>query len=74
MTSNIDPKSDIVFSEGPVDDLDHSSKQAKYGSKMGIDATEKTELDGRTREWPPDVIMSKEIIELVNQKWANYGI
>jgi 4-hydroxy-3-polyprenylbenzoate decarboxylase len=74
VSSNIDPKNDIVFAEGPVDDLDHSSQQAKYGSKMGIDATEKTEMDGRTREWPPDVIMSKEVIELVNQKWSNYGI
>jgi 4-hydroxy-3-polyprenylbenzoate decarboxylase len=74
VTSNIDPKNDIIFAEGPVDDLDHSSQQAKFGSKMGIDATEKTELDGRTRKWPPDVIMSQEIIELVNNKWSDYGI
>ena len=74
VTGNIDPKNDIVFSEGPVDDLDHSSQNPKFGSKMGIDATQKTELDGRTREWPPDVVMSDDIKELVTKKWDKYGI
>ena len=73
VTSNINPESDVVFSEGPVDDLDHSSSKPKYGSKMGIDATIKTQLDGRDRVWPPDVVMDPNIVELVNKRWIEYG-
>lgn len=74
VASNIDPKNDIVFAEGPVDDLDHSSSSPKFGSKMGIDATTKTVEDGRQREWPPDVVMSPEIKNLVDKRWKEYGL
>ena len=73
VTSNIDPQNDIVFVDGPVDDLDHSSKTPKFGSKMGIDATAKGKMDGRDREWPPDIVMDKEIKDLVDLKWREYG-
>jgi len=73
VTSNINPDTDIVITEGPVDDLDHASPIPKYGSKLGIDATKKTALDGRKRIWPPDVIMSDEIKLLVTDRWSEYG-
>jgi 4-hydroxy-3-polyprenylbenzoate decarboxylase len=41
---------------------------------MGIDATAKGTMDGRTREWPPDIVMSQEIKDLVDSKWNEYGI
>ena len=41
---------------------------------MGIDATKKWTEEGFTREWPDDIKMSKEIVELVNKKWNTYGI
>jgi 4-hydroxy-3-polyprenylbenzoate decarboxylase len=74
VAANIDPARDIVFLDGPVDDLDHASASPKYGSKMGIDATAKGVMDGRTREWPPDIVMSDEIKALVDSKWIEYGI
>ena len=74
VTSNINPEADVVMLEGPVDDLDHSSRIPKFGSKMGIDATAKNSDDGRNREWPPDIIMSQEIKELVNRRWTEYGL
>ena len=74
VTANIDPASDIVISEGPVDDLDHASKNYGYGSKMGLDATSKGKLDGRDREWPDDITMDNEIINLVEKRWEEYGI
>ena len=74
VTGNVDPARDIVIVEGPVDDLDHASWTPKYGSKVGIDATEKGPMDGRTREWPPDIVMSDEIKSLVDGKWEQYGI
>ena len=74
VTSNIDPVGDVFFVEGPVDDLDHASAKPRFGSKMGIDATAKSVTDGRTREWPPDIIMTDEIKRLVDRKWNEYGL
>ena len=74
VTANIDPSRDVVFVDGPVDDLDHASSSPRYGSKMGIDATAKGVMDGRAREWPADIVMSEEIKRLVDGKWSEYGI
>ena len=74
VTNNIDPSQDVLFATGPLDDLDHASPEAKYGSKMGIDATAKGPMEGRIREWPSDIVMSEEIVALVNGKWQEYGI
>ncbi|MCZ6788680.1 MAG: UbiD family decarboxylase, partial [Chloroflexi bacterium] len=74
VTNNIDPSQDVFFADGPLDDLDHAAPQAKHGSKMGIDATAKGPMDGRSREWPPDIVMSDEVKTLVDGKWEQYGI
>ena len=39
--NNLNPESDIHFSTGPLDVLDHSSTKYTFGSKLGIDATVK---------------------------------
>jgi 4-hydroxy-3-polyprenylbenzoate decarboxylase len=41
VTETVNPLTDIHFIKGPVDILDHSSRNLAFGSKMGIDATEK---------------------------------
>jgi 4-hydroxy-3-polyprenylbenzoate decarboxylase len=74
VTANLDPSNDILFSDGPIDDLDHAAKVPRFGGKVGIDATAKGPMDGRTREWPPDIVMSEEIKQLVDSKWHEYGI
>ena len=74
VTNNINPATDVMFAEGPIDDLDHATPVPKYGSKMGIDATAKGPMDGRTREWPQDIVMSQELIELVDRRWKEYGL
>ena len=56
--NNIDPERDIQFVMGPVDSLDHSSRLANYGSKMGIDATRKWPGEGFTRPWPDVITMN----------------
>lgn len=71
---NVDPKRDIVFSEGPVDELDHSASKDFFGSKMGIDATRKDEAEGMQRPWPEDMVMSRHITELVTKRWKEYGL
>ena len=74
VTNNMDPSQDILFASGPLDDLDHSSPTPKFGSKVGLDATAKGPLEGRQREWPPDIVMSPEVKALVDSKWGEYGI
>ena len=74
VTANINPATDVVFSEGPLDDLDVSTPTYRHGSKMGIDATRKGEMDGFPREWPSDVVMSEEIKHLVDRRWSEYGL
>ena len=57
-----------------MDDLDHASATRGVGSKVGIDATAKGPLEGRDRDWPPDILMSDEVKALVDRKWGQYGI
>ena len=62
-----------MITEGPADDLDHSSEYYRYSGKLGIDATEKIEGEPRVREWPNEIKMDKEIVEYVNKNWESYG-
>lgn len=71
---NIDPKRDVFFAEGPVDDLDHAAPAWRYGSKMGIDATRKWPEEGHPRPWPEEIRMTPEIKALVDRRWKEYGI
>jgi len=72
--NNVDPKRDVVFSEGPVDALDHAAPLAGYGSKMGIDATRKWPEEGFTRPWPRVIDMDREIKEKVDELWPRLGL
>ena len=74
VTANINPATDLVLSEGPLDDLDVSTPTYRQGSKMGLDATRKGDMDGFPREWPDDVVMSEEIRRLVDERWGEYGL
>lgn len=71
--NNVDPKRDIVYTEGPVDELDHSASRDFFGSKMGVDATRKSEAEGMQRPWPEDMVMDESIKELVSRRWKEYG-
>ena len=73
VANNIDPATDVVLSEGPLDDLDHATPTPKYGSKLGIDATAKLPGERGNRDWPPDIAMSEEIVRLVDRRWKEYG-
>ncbi len=71
---NIDPQRDVTFGKGPVDDLDHSSQNPSYGSKMGIDGTRKWPEEGFTRRWPDLIEMDEEVKEKVDSYWQELGI
>jgi 4-hydroxy-3-polyprenylbenzoate decarboxylase len=67
--NHIDPERDIQFTLGPVDSLDHASRLANYGSKMGIDATRKWSTEGFGRPWPDEIVMDAKTRALVGGKW-----
>jgi len=73
LLNNVDPKRDLLISEGPLDALDHSAAYPNFGGKMGIDATRKTREEGMGREWPEEIKMSEEIMEKVSARWKEYG-
>ena len=64
--ANVDPKRDVLITEGPLDHLDHAPTLQFYGGKLGIDATHKGPAEG-TREWPPEIEMSDEVRALVDE-------
>ena len=72
--NNIDPERDLQFVLGPVDSLDHASRLANYGSKMGIDATRKWPGEGFTRPWPGVIEMSPDVKKRVDELWKRAGL
>ncbi len=71
--NNVDWKRDVVIADGPLDDLDHAANFPRYGSKMGIDATRKTREEGMMREWPDEIFMSPDVVQLVERRSKEYG-
>ncbi|HEY2937170.1 MAG TPA: menaquinone biosynthesis decarboxylase [Gaiellaceae bacterium] len=71
--ANVDPKRDVVLSEGPLDHLDHAPERQFVGGKLGIDATVKLPEEG-ARAWPEEIEMNEEIRALVDRRWDEYGI
>lgn len=72
--NNIDPERDIQFVMGPVDSLDHASRLANYGSKMGVDATRKWPEEGFTRPWPGVIKMPDDVRQRVDELWKRAGL
>jgi 4-hydroxy-3-polyprenylbenzoate decarboxylase len=71
--ANVDPKRDVVLTEGPLDQLDHAAAMHCYGGKIGIDATHKWESEG-ARPWPGRIVMRDDIRDIVDRRWDEYGI
>ena len=74
MLANLDPKRDLSFVDGPIDQLDHGANQALYGSKVCIDATRKWREEGYTREWPEICSMPSEVKTRVDRLWPSLGL
>lgn len=72
--NNVDPARDCVVVAGPLDVLDHSSPLARYGAKMGIDATKTWREEGHDREWPDEIAMDPAVKERVTRRWAEFGL
>jgi 4-hydroxy-3-polyprenylbenzoate decarboxylase len=72
--NNIDPERDVRFTLGPVDVLDHSSRAFTFGSKMGLDATQKMPEEGFARVWPKVIEMDAATKSKMDALWARLGL
>jgi len=64
----------IIINNTPTDTLDPASPLVNLGSKMGIDATQKTKEEGYDREIQQQVKVDDETKNLVDSKWSDYGL
>ena len=64
----------IIINNTPTDTLDPASPLVNLGSKMGIDATQKTKEEGYEREIQQLVKVDDETKNLVDSKWSDYGL
>jgi len=74
LLANLDPKRDLSFVDGPIDQLDHGANQALFGGKVCIDGTRKWKEEGYTREWPEVARMSADVSARVDAMWSELGI
>jgi 4-hydroxy-3-polyprenylbenzoate decarboxylase len=74
LLANLDPKRDLAFVDGPIDQLDHGANQALWGSKVCIDGTRKWREEGYTREWPEPCRVSADVDARVDAMWPELGI
>ena len=63
-----------IINNTPTDTLDPASPKVNLGSKLGIDATQKTLEEGFEREIQEEVKVDESTKEMVDSKWSNYGI
>ncbi len=64
----------IIINNTPTDTLDPASPLVNLGSKMGIDATQKTKEEGYDREIQQQVKVDDKTKNLVDSKWSDYGL
>jgi len=64
----------IIINNTPTDTLDPASPLVNFGSKLGIDATQKTSEEGFMREIQQQVKVDDETKKLVDSKWSSYWL
>ena len=64
----------IIINNTPTDTLDPASPLVNLGSKLGIDATQKTREEGYQREIQQQVKVDTDTKNLVDSKWSSYGL
>ncbi|MBL7008714.1 MAG: UbiD family decarboxylase, partial [Planctomycetes bacterium] len=72
--NHIDPQRDLEFTLGPIEVLDHASRAACYGSKVGVDATRKWPEEGFSRDWPDEILMAPEVEARLDRRWPELGL
>ena len=63
-----------IINNTPTDTLDPASPKVNLGSKLGIDATQKTPEEGFEREVQEQVKVDEHTKTTVDSKWSSYGL
>ncbi|GKS66733.1 menaquinone biosynthesis decarboxylase [Nitrosarchaeum sp.] len=75
ITTRTDASRDTtIINNTPTDTLDPASPMVNLGSKLGIDATQKTREEGYEREIQHLVKVDANTKNLVDSKWSSYGL
>ena len=75
ITTRVDAARDtIIINNTPTDTLDPASPKVNLGSKLGIDATQKTVEEGFEREIQEQVKVDDVTKEKVESNWSRYGL
>lgn len=75
ITTRADAARDTMIVENaPTDNLDPASPLVNLGSKMGIDATQKTSQEGFSRPVQEQVTPDPETASMVDSRWADYNL
>lgn len=74
LSNNLDPERDMLITRGPIDVLDHASREAGFGSKVGFDCTRKLPAEGHHREWPERIRMSDAVRRKIDELWPRLGL
>ena len=75
ITTRADASRDtIIIDNTPTDTLDPASPRVNLGSKLGIDATQKTKEEGFEREIQEQVKTDDATKKIVDSKWSSYGL
>jgi 4-hydroxy-3-polyprenylbenzoate decarboxylase len=72
--NNLDPRRDVMISDGPYDVLDHASCSVGFGGKLGVDATAKWKEEGYERVWPAVATMAPTVEARVDRFFGELGI
>jgi 4-hydroxy-3-polyprenylbenzoate decarboxylase len=74
ISTRVDPARDLTILENtPIDYLDFASPESGLGSKLGVDATNKWPPETK-REWGEKIRMDRDIVDLVTERWSDYGL
>lgn len=75
VTTRADAANDTtIIKNTPTDTLDPASPLVNLGSKMGIDATQKTPEEGYVREIQQEVAADDATKRMVDSRWGEYEI
>ena len=75
ISTSVDAARDtIIINNTPTDTLDPASPKVNLGSKLGIDATQKTAEEGFEREIQEQVKVDDITKEKVDSNWSRYGL
>lgn len=75
VTTRADPARDtVIINNTPTDTLDPASPLVNHGSKIGIDATQKTKEEGFEREIQEKIESDETISGIVDSRWSQYGL